>query len=277
MSKFIKIALITSLIIALLGILFLIAGVSLGISFINNDILPADGEIENINKTFAESISRLEIDFKVGILEIEPGESLSIKAENIPKNSFKYSIENESLIIEADFPEPQRLRPGNFFSGIFKWGSFIFGRGENNNNPRAVITLPQSFLDSAKIKTAAADLSIKNLECKNLEIEIAAGRLKGANIYADNCEIKTAAGETSLKAVFLNNLKAVTETGSFSLSGGISGDSTVATRVGSCKLEIWNNLNEYNLSLNNSLGTIKINNKEIDPAKGIPRNFARRK
>lgn len=264
MKTFVKIALITALILGILGLGLVLAGLALGGNFLHYFDYQ-DWDTETIQESFEAPIENLHIKVGAGNVQIIPGESYGLIAHEVPQGLFSHDFENGTLNIEADFSQIKKWRPDNMGFIIRNFSAFLWNKGRQGNYALITITLPQeAYLNRLELEGAAADILVQGLSCDIFQAEIAAGRLRGQQITAaESCRISISAGESDLEEVFFKNLHAVTEAGSFELTGALIGESSINTIVGSAQLDIWGQRQDYQLSLENSAGSISIDGEDM--------------
>ena len=180
-------------------------------------------------------MSSLDIDLKTANLEIKLGDKLLVSTTN--KYVTTYQNENNILVQE-------------------KKHSFL-----SKDNNKVIITIPDNFLfDIVEIDITSGSLKIDDLNTKRLNLDLGSGTTKINNLLVtDKTKIDCGAGKLHLNNGNLNNLNLDTSLGDTILNTKITGNSNIETNMGKLELNLLGSLNDYELTIDKGIGTIKLN------------------
>lgn len=133
-----------------------------------------------------------------------------------------------------------------------------------------VIYIPNniSILDKVFIDSDAGKINIEWLNTKELYFELGAGKVYMENaVVTNNTLIRGGAGKTELVNCNLNNLKANLDVGEFSFNGLLIGNNEINSGVGIVNIYLTSRINDYTINANKGLGSITLNNKELESNK----------
>ncbi len=159
------------------------------------------------------------------------------------------------------------------------WESWL---GIFDESPRIVVTVPEGYeLTRAEIENKAGSMTITGLSAEELTVrsgagevileEISAGyfslytgagKTTGDQVLSDETKIQGGAGELRFTDCRLGNLQLESGVGKTTISGEIPGSSTVRCGVGETSLQINGKREEYRLSVQSSIGSVKVNGED---------------
>ena len=184
-------------------------------------------------------IESLEIDGISSFITISTGTEFKVEATD----NIKVNLKNKTLEIDEDK----------------SWLSV------NDTNIKIVITIPKNIiLEELDIDTGAGKFVIDGIKVKELDIDHGAGLLQINNAIFDKADIDGGAGEISIINTTLNNLDLDSGVGRVELKANITGNSQVSAGVGEINITLLGNEEDYSLSLNKGIGSIKIKDEDID-------------
>lgn len=205
-------------------------------------------ETENVEKTFEGDIKSLDISISYGKVNFLEGGNFSFKAENVRKNSFeKLEVSGDTLIIKQK--KNHRL---------FNWGS-------DNDYPEITITVPQGFAaDEFSYSIGAGKSDLSGVSAKNVSLEMGAGDILAKNLQADKINISAGAGRLEIVNGKLNDMNLDCRVGEIIIGGTITGNNKINAGVGSLKINIDGDIDDYNLDIDKGVGKITVNGEEYE-------------
>lgn len=135
----------------------------------------------------------------------------------------------------------------------------------SKDNRELVIYIPENLVfDETKIEAGAGQIIIEILNTKNLDFELGAGKTVINNLNVLNkADIESGAGSVKINSSNLNNLKLDLGVGKFELTSILTGTSEIEAGVGELNINLQDKIDNYKITTEKGLGTIKINNNEV--------------
>lgn len=184
-------------------------------------------------------MSSLDIDLKTANLEIKLGDKLLVSTTN--KYVTIYQNDNNIVIQE-------------------KKHSLL-----SKDNNKVIITVPDNFLlDIVEIDISSGSIKIDKLETKRLNLDLGSGTTKINNLLVtDKTKIDCGSGKFLLNNGNLSNLNLDTGLGDTILNAKIIGNSNIETDIGKLELNLIGSINDYELTIDKGVGSIKLNNESL--------------
>lgn len=184
-------------------------------------------------------MSSLDIDLKTANLEIKLGDKLLVSTTN--KYVTTYQNDNNIVIQE-------------------KKHSLL-----SKDNNKVIITVPNNFLlDIVEIDITSGSIKIDKLETKRLNLDLGSGTTKINNLLVtDKTKIDCGSGKFLLNNGNLSNLNLDTGLGDTILNAKIIGNSNIETDIGKLELNLIGSINDYELTIDKGVGSIKLNNESL--------------
>ncbi len=270
MRKFRKIFLIISAILAAVGIIFIIAGVSMGGTYtVADDILGGklsfgidsgyfveDSDTENMNdlgeeNTFSkEEVKSIVLDGKYGEYEVNVWDSDNYAIQGVKgTDQIKYSLENGVMKVSATSKK-------------------LWYRGAN---VKAVIYVPKDvILESAKLNVSAGTLICSDIKTQTLEVNIGAGEGQLYNIEATDAKLNVGAGDGEIKDSRLVNCDLKVGLGDFDVEGTIGGNVDIDCGMGNVEMNLTNLYSDFNYTAEVGAGDVEIGDRNYS---GISHNI----
>lgn len=218
---------------AIIKVVLTTIGVISGLNYINENKYT-----ETFNQEYT-NINSIELEIDSADIVIKEGNTFSVDAKNVSKR-FKSKTSNGKLIIE----EKNK-----------KWKKSI--------DSKVVISIPKTEnINELNIENGAGQLSISNLSFGELEISQGAGTLIIENITSNKTEIEGGAGEIVVNNSTLNDLKLDSGVGSVDIEAKLTGKSEINCGVGAISLNLIGTEEDYTLSIEKGIGSIKIEGVE---------------
>lgn len=184
-------------------------------------------------------MSSLDIDLKTANLEIKLGDKLLVSTTNKYVTTYQ---NNNNIVIQE------------------KKHSLL-----SKDNNKVIITIPNNFLlDIVEIDITSGSIKIDKLETKRLNLDLGSGTTKINNLLVtDKTKIDCGSGKFLLNNGNLSNLNLDTGLGDTILNTKIIGNSNIETDIGKLELNLTGSLNDYELTIDKGVGSIKLNNESL--------------
>ena len=228
--------------------IFLIASIIFGIaSFVfelgRSFISPDENISEAMQGTKFENVDITKLDIEIGAsnLTIKQGESLAVET-----NNKDIEIEQNEGILH--------IKQKNT-----KW--------HINKEPKSTLILyiPEEVeIKNAIIQMGAGNITIENLNTDSLDLQLGAGKTEINDLIVNNnCNIDGGAGAIIIKNSKINNLDFDLGVGEVNLEAGLTGRSEIDAGVGSLKLNLLGEKEQYKIHAEKGIGQITIDGKDI--------------
>ena len=184
-------------------------------------------------------MSSLDIDLKTANLEIKLGDKLLVSTTNKYVTTYQ---NNNNIVIQE------------------KKHSLL-----SKDNNKVIITVPDNFLlDIVEIDISSGSIKIDKLETKRLNLDLGSGTTKINNLLVtDKTKIDCGSGKFLLNNGNLSNLNLDAGLGDTILNTKIIGNSNIETDIGKLELNLIGSLNDYELTIDKGVGSIKLNNESL--------------
>ena len=184
-------------------------------------------------------MSSLDIDLKTANLEIKLGDKLLVSTTNKYVTTYQ---NNNNIVIQE------------------KKHSLL-----SKDNNKVIITVPDNFLlDIVEIDITSGSIKIDKLETKRLNLDLGSGTTKINNLLVtDKTKIDCGSGKFLLNNGNLSNLNLDAGLGDTILNTKIIGNSNIETDIGKLELNLIGSLNDYELTIDKGVGSIKLNNETL--------------
>lgn len=231
---------IFAIVLAIFIIINIIHGILFGLSILTN-IGGREEKIvvENFSETY-QNVNKIDIDVISANLVIKTGNEFRVEANNL-SNPFSSELRNGTLRIKE--------------SKTWFWMSHSSGD--------ITIYIPRGIiLNDLKIDAGAGRIEISNISVDDFEIDQGAGVLEIANSKFNKTDINGGAGEIRILESTLNNMKMDAGVGKITLKAEITGNSKIECGIGEMDIELLGKEEEYSITAEKGIGTIRIENKE---------------
>ena len=184
-------------------------------------------------------MSSLDIDLKTANLEIKLGDKLLVSTTNKYVTTYQ---NNNNIVIQE------------------KKHSLL-----SKDNNKVIITVPDNFLlDIVEIDITSGSIKIDKLKTKRLNLDLGSGTTKINNLLVtDKTKIDCGSGKFLLNNGNLSNLNLDTGLGDTILNTKIIGNSNIETDIGKLELNLIGSINDYELTIDKGVGSIKLNNESL--------------
>ncbi len=196
-------------------------------------------------------VTGLDIDHSTGTLGIVIGDSFRVEGKNVVEG-FKAEVDRNGTLKISDNE-----------AGFQLWGFRV--NGINPTNSKITVYIPADFVaEEVRIDTGAGALNLEDITTDYLYISAGAGNISGRNIKADKAKVEGGVGNISLGNVTLRNTDLNSGVGNVYISGVILGKNSFDCGVGEVELELFGNINDYDLDIDSGVGTVRVNGKKIE-------------
>lgn len=263
MKKFRRVFLIISGILAILGIILIIAGVSMGgtkaiaSDLLNNhlsinfsDVFSMDSEkydsmgklIGEENIFEAKDIKSIELIGNAGEFEITLWDRDAYNVQVIKGlDRIRFSLENGVLSIASEE------------KNLIAWGETV----------KAKIYIPRdAILENATLSIGAGELLCNNINATTLDVNVGAGECVFTNVQATNAKINVGAGDGEINNATFNECELKVGIGDLDLNGNISGNVYVDCGVGNIELDLTNVYEDFDYAVNVGAGDVELGNEK---------------
>lgn len=205
-------------------------------NFRGNDNVLKETKIYEIMDT----VTDLELDVKAAELSVVTGEKL--KVESNLKN-LRVDVKNGKLVVED------------------KTHNWLGGSG----GAKLILSVPEEIVfEEAEISTGAGTVEIDRLQSEQLAMKLGAGEVTLENIdVKSKTKIDGGAGEITIQNSSLCNLDFDIGVGEVKCEAAIPGESEIHTGVGETKLTLKGAKEDYRISVDKGLGSIKIDGQSV--------------
>lgn len=234
-------------------LIFVIISSILGIGYSVNKILTPDkyNDIkENINDSNKEEPTK-EIEF---IEEEFNNLKIDLTYSNLEIKTKEFKIETNSDNIVTEIKDKTLIiKEKNNWNIKFK------------NKQKVILYLPSNIeLIDVEINNGQGKLYIESIIANNIDLDLGAGSTNIDNIITNNIDIDTSAGILNIKNGIINNLDLDLGVGKTTINAKLTGNNKIDIGVGSFYLNVLDNISNYKLKLSKGIGTIKVNDEEIN-------------
>ena len=237
--KYLAIALAIYLIIMIVGIVFSIFAVIIGLEKWGNI---SNQEIIEHNSVDISNVKNMDIKLGICKLEIKQGEQLKIETSDVT-DKFKCNVKNDTLKIEDD----------KMNANIFK-----------NKIPQVTIYIPKNYeFNEIDLELGINNSNIYELNGKDINIEVGVGKAKIYNLNGEKVEINGGAGETIIDNFSIERLELESGIGSMIINGEILDDSEITSGIGRLEVNLVGQKDDYELILQRGIGNLELDGEKV--------------
>ena len=237
--KYLAIALAIYLIIMIVGIVFSIFAVIIGLEKWGNI---SNQEIIEHNSVDISNVKNMDIKLGICKLEIKQGEQLKIETSDVT-DKFKCNVKNDTLKIEDD----------KMNANIFK-----------NKIPKVTIYIPEHYeFNEIDLELGINNSNIYELNGKDINIEVGVGKARIYNLNGEKIEINGGAGETIIDNFSIERLELESGIGSMIINGEILDDSEITSGIGRLEVNLVGEKDDYELILQRGIGNLEFNGEKV--------------
>ena len=139
-------------------------------------------------------------------------------------------------------------------------------KGKPSVDGNITISIPRGYeFDSVEFKVAAAEFNIDSLVGHTITIENGAGDITIGELISDqSVDLNVGTGNLAIYSANIRNLSSKCAAGNMDFNGIVSSRLDVNCSMGNVNLALIDSMDEHDLDLSAALGTININNGEIE-------------
>jgi hypothetical protein len=206
----------------------------------------------DFNSEYNVEITSIKIDLSVANLKIKRGDTFSIDAKNMNKNTFNSFVDNNVWTIKDD--------SDNGFK-VFGHVIPLFGKNVSDKKYSVIISVPDDFKpENLDIEMGAGRVELCDMEADNIDFEMGAGELVANQLVVKNySKLQVGAGKIDIKDLITKDANFDCGVGELVINGDIRGNSKVNCGVGNVSIQLKEPEDRYDFSLSCGLGNININ------------------
>lgn len=127
------------------------------------------------------------------------------------------------------------------------------------------VTIPEGMVpNEINIEAGAGKVVLSDVTLKDVEVELGAGSMIARNTIIDHeMSVEAGAGNVQMDNLVASNLDLEMGAGKVSFKGDVSNSMEVKGGVGKLIVNLDNNLQNYNITINKGLGSIAVNGSEV--------------
>ena len=237
--KYLAIAFAIYLIIMIVGVIFSLFAVIIGLEKWSNS---SNQEIVEHNITEYSNVEKLDI--KLGVCRLEIKEASQIKVETSDvTDKFKCELKNGTLKIEDN-----------------KMNTNIF----NNKVPEVTIYIPRNYkFNEIDLELGVNNSNIYELSGKDISIEFGVGKARIDSLNGEKVEINGGAGETKIDNVNIEHLDLEAAIGSIVINGKILNNSEIVSGIGRLEVNLVGEKDNYELRLERGIGNLEVDGEKV--------------
>ena len=255
-----------------LGIALMAVG--FGIAIVGLAFVTGERNTEAANFTVNESyqdVKNIDMQIAYGEVKIIEGETFSIDAENLFKDSLKSYVKDGTWYIRDD-----KDLHVNAFGIKFSFGDI--GIWDGDRSPNITITVPKGFQAGRYIlNVGAGDVKVEAINAAEGDISVDAGRLEVDQLsISEKSEYSVGAGEMVLKNVTINDITLDCGIGNIEVDGIVTGENNISCGVGKIEFDLDGQESDYSYSVSAGIGNVVIGgnsyhnvDQRIDRGNGI--------
>lgn len=202
----------------------------------------------SVYMTLGETVSKLDIDVKMGTFTVQKGDKFTLEGYNINSEYLDWNLTDGCLHVS--------------YSPNIKLFSLDF---IDLDSACIVITVPDKLLESADFDVKAGHLSVDGIVAKELSLDMSAGDVLFSNVEAqESAELEMSAGDCIFcDCAFYNDSDIKVTAGSMNYSAcRLTGDSDVEITAGALYMDLSGNRSDYNIKVDRTAGSIYIDGGE---------------
>lgn len=167
----------------------------------------------------------------------------------------------DMLKVETDNKDIKLNQNNNNFE-IKEKGNKLFSK---NNEGNLVLYLPENIeFKEVKIVAGASKIDIEDLTTNDLNLELGAGKTRIQNLnVSDKCKIDGGAGKVDIESGIINDLDLDMGVGETNITASLIGKSDIDAGIGSLKIELIGNKQDYTIKTNKGIGTIRVDGNSM--------------
>ena len=201
-----------------------------------------------------DEFTSMDISSGVADVEVMFGDGYRVETKDVPETIEVEVRSNGKLVV--------KVKDEN--AGFLDW----MDGSKWNKNSKITIIVPDGYKASEiSISGGVGKVSINDLSMEKLTVDGGVGDIKGKNIVVDKVDVDAGVGNIEFDSVEFGTCTIDSGVGNVTVSGVISGDSEFSGGVGNMDLDIEGSRDDYSLSIDGGIGTVRVNGQKIQDLK----------
>ena len=188
-------------------------------------------------------INLLKIELDTGNLKTEFFDGERFEVVYPASSNYATKVEEKDGVLSVSGPDKTH------------WYSFSFGMWRL---PDTVIKIPRSTVCALEVKVNAGEAVIASGSYGNCEVKVNAGSVKAQNIVCPSMSVEVNAGNFAAEKVTAQTLNCKVSAGGFKIDALDCPTAEVKVSAGSAEMKFVHPKEEYNISVNKSVGSCNI-------------------
>lgn len=259
MKSFVKVWLGVALITIGIGIVILVVSFCAGVSwtdFTFNRMSFTSEDVPNYSlKESYTDIKNIDFNIQYGEVKIIKGNTFSIDAKHFPENGIESYVSDGTWTIDTDVTTDNYIKVFGFkipASDFYHWDEF---------SPQVTITIPENFsAENFNMVVSAGDVKADEIMAQEGYLEVSAGRISVDKLeISGSSEYHIGAGQIEVERANINNITVDCGVGNVVIEGTITGDNDITCDIGSVKLKLNGDEEDYSYDVSADIGSVEIN------------------
>ncbi|MGB4659091.1 MAG: DUF4097 family beta strand repeat-containing protein [Mobilitalea sp.] len=251
MRSFSKVWLGISLCTIIFGMGLLVIAVASGAEWKDAATYPNDA-LYSYDETYTD-VKSINMQIEYGEINLVEGDEFSVTADNMLDDDFESYVKDGTWIIRENDANDFHIFGFDFSAKqMFRWNG--------NFTPHYTITIPRDFVaEKIVVAIGAGDMVVESINANQGDFTLGAGRITiGELVITEKSEYNVGAGEMIFENVTANNVSVECGVGEVDIEGVITGENYIHSGVGSVKLELQGNEDDYTYEVNAGIGSVSI-------------------
>lgn len=203
------------------------------------------------SQAYEEDIENISMDTYLYTVEVKQGDDFRVDLDNVSEN-YTAQVVNNTLKLKYD----------GVSWDVFSWFN---KKIPSPTEGRVTIYIPQDYpLKSIDIDGGIGNLTLSDVICETLDMDLGTGSIKGSRITAtEETSIDCGAGSIRCSDVIFKNLSLDTGVGKSYIHGDISGETEIDGGVGEINLGFQRTKDNYNIRIDNGVGEISVDGESF--------------
>lgn len=205
--------------------------------------IPDATEVIEVGEVTEQNLTGLYLDLKATSVVIERGA--------------EFALESNLDVIQVS-------RGGNALYVQEKDFNFLTDWGTRGYELKIVLPEDWGSLETLRLNAGAGSVVIRELETRNLELDLGAGKTEVSKVTAtERAKIKGGAGYLAVRESELKNLDLDMGVGKVELGVKLTGSSQIDAGVGKLELTLQGALDDYRIKVEKGIGSITLNGEKL--------------
>lgn len=206
-----------------------------------------------------ENVKSMEVDVAYGNVTMKEGDSFHIEAYNMMEGKFISTLDNGVWKIQSNTGLPVEISGKLEIFGIdIPYNPWTLL--DNDRVPNIAITIPADFTsENININMDAGCIYADSISTREAEIDVNAGYLHVKNLVAGNkSHLSVGTGELIIDNIYAKDISLENDVGVIQATGSLLGDSYAKNGVGSIRLNLVKEIDDYNYDIDCGIGSVTI-------------------